>query len=130
MNAQTIGEKVAAAFASGRLPDDSLYAPDATGWHNTDEIEAPHGVAHERWAFVRKLFPDFHATDPHVHSWDGGFAFQYVFVGNGAGGISIRIPGCIIATIGPNGITRMQEYVDSAHAAPLLEAMRAEGVLG
>ena len=123
MDAQAIGNRVAAAFASGKLPDDDLFAPDATGWHNTDEIEAPHGVAHERWAVVRGLFPDFHAIDTHVHAWASGFAMQYVFVGNSAKGATIRIPGCIIATLQDGKILRMQEYVDSAHAAPLMAAL-------
>jgi hypothetical protein len=124
-----IARQVEQAFSSGRLPDDALYAPNATGWHNTDEIEVAHGSAHERWALVRSLFPDFHAEDTHVHAWDGGFAFQYVFVGNGPNGAKIRIPGCIVATLGKGGITRMQEYVDSAHATPIVEALRAKGLM-
>ena len=118
-----VGQRVAAAFAGGSLPDDELFAPDATGWHNTDEIEAPHGTAHERWAVVRRLFPDFHAIDTHVHAWASGFAMQYVFVGSAANGTTIRIPGCIIATLRDGRIERMQEYVDSAHAAPLMAAL-------
>jgi ketosteroid isomerase-like protein len=123
--ARAVAERVAAAFAGGNLPDDDLFDPDATGWHNTDEIEAPYATAHGRWAVVRGLFPDFHAIDTHVHAWATGFAMQYVFVGNAANGTTIRIPGCIVATLRDGRIARMQEYVDSAHAAPLMSVLEA-----
>lgn len=119
------GERLAALISRGEIAEEGLYAPDAKGWHNTDEVWAPMSEAPLRMAAVRQIVPDFHAEDVVVHPFTGGFAMQYVFVGTSTAGKTVRIVGCIVAGVEGGRITRLQEYVDSAHAAPLVEALAA-----
>lgn len=122
--ASRAASRFAELIAAGKIDAPGLYAPDATGWHNTDEVWAPMATAPERMAAVRKFVPDFHAQEIVTHPWAGGFAVQYAFVGTSVDGAEIRIPGCIVAVLGDDGlIQRVQEYVDSAHAAPLTKAL-------
>lgn len=127
---RAIAEQIARGFQTGQMADESLYAPDATTWHNVDETDIPHSQSRETMTLVRKVVPDFHAEDVHIHAWEDGFAMQYVFVGKANDGTSIRIPGCIIGTLKDGQIARIQEYVDSAHAAPLLAAMEKHAQTG
>ena len=123
--AATVAERLATRMAAGEIGEPGLYAPDAMGWHNTNEVWAPLTEAPVRMAAVRRLVPDFHAEDIEVHPWAGGFAIQYVFVGTTTTGKKVRIVGCLVAAVVGGRITRLQEYVDSAHAAVLRDALGA-----
>ncbi len=118
-------ERFAELIARGEIDAPGLYAPDATGWHNTDEVWDVMKNAGARMSAVRQLVPDFHAEEIAAHPWPGGFAIQYAFVGKSTNGEKIRIPGCIVASVVDGLIARVQEYVDSAHAASLIEALEA-----
>ncbi len=118
-------ERFAALIARGEIDAPGLYAPDATGWHNTDEVWVAMKDSGASMAAVRQLVPDFHAEEIVTHPWAGGFAIQYAFVGTSVHGDKVRIPGCIVASVVDGLIARVQEYVDSAHAALLIEALEA-----
>jgi hypothetical protein len=120
---ESAAKRLAARIARGEITEPGLYADGALGWHNTDEVWAPMADAPLRMAAVRTVAPDFHAEDLELHSWAGGFAVQYVFVGKLVGGADLRIVGCIVARVDDGQFTRLQEYVDSAHAAPLAAAL-------
>jgi ketosteroid isomerase-like protein len=118
-----LAERFARLIGRGEIEEANLCAPDAQGWHNTDELWAPMTEAPARMAFVRTIVPDFHAVDIVSYPWPGGFAVEYVFVGTSTRGEKIRIVGCVVATVAGGLITRVKEYVDSAHASAILAAL-------
>ncbi len=118
-----LAERFGQLIAQGEIEASDLYSADGQGWHNTDEVWASLKEAGQRMAAVRSVVPDFHAEDVVAHPWPGGFAMEYVFVGTSVRGEKVRIPGCIVATVAERRINRIKEYVDSAHAAPLMGAL-------
>jgi ketosteroid isomerase-like protein len=105
--------------------DAAMYAPGATVWHNTDEVDE---LASSRVEFrkgLQRLVGGLRFDDVRIRAWDDGFAAQYVVRGTLPGGAELRIPACLIGTTKDGRIARLQEYVDSAHAAPLREAAAA-----
>jgi ketosteroid isomerase-like protein len=53
-----------------------------------------------------------------------GFVQQHVLRGTVGAGVEIAIPACIVTTIRDGRITRLDEYLDSAHVKPLLAVAR------
>ena len=121
-----IGEASKAALERGEGAPLEMYAEDATLWHNTDEVEGSATEGRRNLAILRSAVPDFHAAETRLHVWDDGCALQYAFVGTLPSGAALRIPGCIVITVRDGLIQRVQEYVDSAHAAPLAEVFQPE----
>ena len=121
-----IGEAAKAALERGEGAPLKMYAEDATLWHNTDEVEGPATEGRQNLAILRNAVPDFHAAETRLHVWDDGCALQYAFVGTLPSGAALGIPGCIIITVRDGLIQRVQEYVDSAHAAALAEVFQPE----
>ncbi len=97
----------------------ALYHPDAVVWHNTDDVEQPveQNLRVLRW-LVRTL-PERHYADQRLLSTDTGFVSQHVLRGTTATGDLVAIPACIVATCADGRISRIEEYVDSAHVAHL-----------
>ena len=119
-----LAKRFAGLIARGEIAAEGLYAEGGLGWHNFDELWAPIEEAPQRMGAVRTVVPDFHAEDIVTHPWPGGFAVEYAFVGTSVRGQSVRIVGCIVATVADGRITRLKEYVDTAQAAPVLAALQ------
>lgn len=119
--AREIGEASKAALERGTAAPTEMYAEDATVWHNTDEVDAPAADGRQNMQILRTAVPDFRAAETQLHVWEDGCALQYAFVGTLPSGAALRIPGCIVITVRDGLIARVQEYVDSAHAAALAE---------
>ena len=125
--ARQIGEASKAALERGTAAPLEMYAADATVWHNTDEVDGPARDARGNLDILRAAVPNFRAAETRLHVWEDGCALQYAFVGTLPSGAALRIPGCIIVTVRDGLIARVQEYVDSAHAAALGEVFQPEG---
>lgn len=98
----------------------ACYAPDAKIWHNFDEHEqtvdenigllgALIGVLGERKYTIRERFdlPD-------------GIGQHHYLDGVLSDGTKFHLPACILFKIEGGLITRIDEYFDSAHFAPLV----------
>lgn len=117
----TIAEKVAENWKQGTR-DASLYSPDATAWHNTDGVDQPMESREPIRQRLRQLIPDFRFDDAEPHGFDGGFVIQYVVRGTLPDGSELSSPACTVGTVKDGLITRVQEYIDSAHIQKLRQA--------
>ena len=94
----------------------AIYAPDAVIWHNNDELEqtVDQNLAVLRW--VCDNLADRAYEDVRRIEHDGGFVQQHVlrFTKDGE---RRGVPACIVATVADGRITRIDEYLDSAHVA-------------
>lgn len=93
-----------------------LYAPDAVIWHNNDEVEQTVEQNLRVLQWVCDNLADRAYEDVRRHDFDGGFVQQHVlrFTKDGE---RRGLPACIVATVADGRITRIDEYLDSAHVA-------------
>ena len=116
----TVADEMFAAIEKGDVDAvGALYAPDIVVWHNTDGIEqtAEQNLRILRW-LVDNL-ADRSYDEVRRRDYDDGFVQQHVlrFTYNGT---RCEIPACIVATTADGRITRIDEYLDSAHISQLV----------
>jgi uncharacterized protein len=94
----------------------ALYAPDAVIWHNNDEVEQTpeQNLAVLQW--VCDNLADRAYEDVRRFEFDGGFVQQHVlrFTKDGE---RRGLPACLVVRVEDGLITRIDEYLDSAHVA-------------
>lgn len=117
-----VAQRLFAAISAGNVDAvREIYAPDAMIWHNNDGVEqsADDNLRLLRWVVtnVRNL----RYENIRLQSTDAGFLQQHVLRGTAPNGRELNIPACIICTVRNGRITRLDEYIDSAHVAPLFE---------
>jgi ketosteroid isomerase-like protein len=94
----------------------SVYAPDVVVWHNTDGVEQSVEQNLRTLQWVVDNLSDRSYDDVRRTEYDGGFVQQHVLRFT-KGGERREIPACIVATVADGRITRIDEYIDSAHVA-------------
>ena len=101
----------------------AIYAPDARIWHNFDgkEQTVEENLKVLRW-MARNLTNRHYRIQRRV-AIPGGFLQQHVLEGETAGG-PFSMPACLVVQVEDGRITRLEEYLDSAHAARLTELTR------
>lgn len=117
-----LGARLIAAIEAGDTETvKAIYAPNAVIWHSNDRVEqsvdenvrvlqwVTKNVANLRYESIRR-----------TRTWLG-FAQQHVLHGVAPNGRELRIPACLMCTVVNGRITRLDEYIDSAHVSPLLE---------
>ncbi|MEN3273622.1 MAG: hypothetical protein V7636_2383 [Actinomycetota bacterium] len=94
----------------------ALYSSDAVIWHNNDGVEQAPAQNLQVLQWVVDNLADRAYEDVRRHEYDGGFVQQHVlrFTKDGE---RREIPACIVATVADGRITRIDEYLDSAHVA-------------
>lgn len=97
----------------------ACYAPDARIWHNNDgkEQSVDQNMRTLEW-FMRKL-PDRHYRVLRREALKDGFLQQHVLEATLPDGVAWAMPACVVVTMTDGLITRLDEYLDSAHAAAL-----------
>jgi uncharacterized protein len=94
----------------------AVYAPDAVIWHNYDGVEQTpeENLAVLQW--VCDNLADRAYEDVRRVEFDGGFVQQHVlrFTKDGE---RREIPACLVVSVRDGRITRLDEYLDSAHIA-------------
>ena len=115
MDAAAIADRLFAAIETGDIDVvRNLYAPDAVIWHNNDEAEQTpdHNLAVLQW--VVDHLADRRYEDVRRHITGDGFVQQHVlrFTRDGE---RYGIPACLVVTCDGDHITRIEEYLDSAH---------------
>jgi ketosteroid isomerase-like protein len=99
-----------------------LYHPDAEIWHNTDGVAQRRDDNLATLAWMRRHLPDLHYTAIRRAATTDGFVQQHVLVATNRAGRRVEVPACIVTKIGDDGrITRLDEYLDSAAVAAILE---------
>ena len=113
----TVADRLFAAIEAGDIDGvRALYAPDAVIWHNTDGVEqtVEQNLAVLGWVCAN--LADRSYDDVRRVEHDGGFVQQHVlrFTRDGQ---RLEVPACIVASVEGGSITRIDEYLDSAHVA-------------
>jgi ketosteroid isomerase-like protein len=101
----------------------ACLAPDARFWVNIGPSDYS---ADERLAVLdleRQNLREHGADDVRITTTDAGFVAQLTSTGTTTAGESLRVCVCLVATVADGAITRVDEYADSAAAAPLIRAI-------
>ena len=94
-----------------------IYAADALIWHNTDGVEQSVEENLRVLGWMASTFAEKRYEDVRRQEWETGFVQQHVLHLRRADGTAISLPACIVATVADGRITRIDEYLDSAHVA-------------
>ena len=101
-----------------------LYDPDAVFWNNVLGKPSTTQQVLEISRLEAERIEEYAFTDLRVTTTDVGFVIQMAVVGAvHAGDAPFRIPVCLVAQTRDGRITAIDEYVDSAHAAPVFAAL-------
>src|SRR5689334_19008735 len=77
----------------------SIYAPDAVVWHNTDNIAQPVADNLATLANFIKFVPQRRYTDRRIEAFDGGFVDQHLLKGRLASGKEVSMAACLICKV-------------------------------
>ena len=120
----TLAERfVEAARAADADAYRSLCSPDSRHWVNIGPVEHALDERAALLARERELLAEFDMTDVRVRDTDTGFVVQSNARGTLHSGETIAMALCAVVTCEGDRIIRVEEYVDSAAAAPLLRAV-------
>ena len=107
----------------------AIYAPDARIWHNTDGIDFAGQTVDENLkvlAWMGRFLSDKRYDIIARSETATGFVQQHVLRATiTATGEAYAMPACIICTVVDGRITKLDEYMDSAHVTPLTRAAEA-----
>ena len=124
MTDRALADAFTAAIAHGDADGlRAVCAPDAVFWINLGPTEMP---AAERLALVereRSHAQSIDAVDVRVTNTDEGFVVRQTTVVTMPSGDELRIPICLVATVHDGRVAHVDEYADSAAAAPLIAAL-------
>jgi uncharacterized protein len=98
----------------------AIYAPDAVIWHNNDGLEQTVEENLRVLAWVARNVKGMRYEEVRRTATATGFIEQHVLRGTAPSGDELRVPACIVCIVEGGRITRLDEYLDSAHVAPLL----------
>lgn len=122
-----LADRLFAAVAAGDLAAlrDEIYAPDCRIWHNGDGVAqtVEQNLMVLGWAV--KHIAELRYEEVRRQRTATGFVQQHVLRGRIANGTELRVPACMIGTVADGRITRLEEYLDMAHFAPLLVTYEA-----
>jgi len=98
----------------------ACYGPDTVIWHNYTGVEQPaaDNLMVLRWliANVTGIRYEIVRREP----LPDGFVQQHVLHGTTGTGAELRVPSCMVIRVDGDRIARIDEYLDSAQLAPLL----------
>lgn len=106
----------------------AIYAPDARIWHNFDGPDFPGQTVDENLktlGWMRRILKNIRYDVKRLEPIASGFVQQHVLNGVTSLGETLAMPACIICTVQDGRITRLEEYLDTAHVAPLTRAAEA-----
>jgi ketosteroid isomerase-like protein len=98
-----------------------VYSPNAKIWHNNDgkTQTVEENLAVLKW--VTENIGEISYSATRLQATETGFVQQHVLRGRlKASGKQFEIPACIVCTVEDGRITRLDEYLDSAHTAVFL----------
>lgn len=99
----------------------ALYADDAVIWHNFDEIEQPRDANLVVLSWMTRNVEGLRYEEIQRHDIEGGFVQQHVLRGTTKGGGALNVPSCLIVRVHEGRITRIDEYLDTAHLQALAQ---------
>jgi ketosteroid isomerase-like protein len=125
----SLATRFVAAIAAGDLDGiRAIYAPDARIWHNFDGLDYPGQTVEENLktlGWMRRVLKDIRYEVKRLEPTTSGFVQQHVLHGVTTLGERVAMPACIVCVVHGGHITRLEEYLDPAQAAPLTRAAEA-----
>lgn len=113
-------DRVMAAIESGdRAAVAACYAPDARIWHNFDGVAQTLEENLATLAWIEKRLSNRKYEIVARHAFDGGYVQQHVLTGTLASGEPFRMPACLVVQVKDGKISRLDEYLDTAHTKAL-----------
>lgn len=113
-----VADRLFAAIEAGDIETvRSAYSSDVVVWHNFDEVEQDCETNLRVLAWLTRNLQGVRYTD--VKRWvtDEGFVQQHVLRAVTPAGVEIAVPAIVAVTVADGLITRLDEYLDSAHVA-------------
>jgi uncharacterized protein len=95
------------------------YAPGIEVWHNNDGKVEDAATNLRTLTWVTQNIKDLRYEDIRRQETPSGFVQQHVLRGIAPNGKALELPACIVCTVVEGKITRLDEYLDSAHTAVL-----------
>ena len=95
------------------------YAPDATVWHNYDQLEQPRDANLRVLRWVVDNVAGLRYEDVRRVVLDDGFVQQHVLRGTAPNGTPLEVPAMMRVMVADGRITRLEEYLDTAQVAVL-----------
>jgi len=121
-----LARRFVAAIESGDLDAiRAIYAPDARIWHNTDGVDFPGQTVDENLkvlGWMRRVLSDIRYDIARIDETASGYVQQHVLRARTTLGEAFVLPACIVCTVKDGRIVRLEEYLDTAHLAPLTRA--------
>jgi uncharacterized protein len=119
MNA--LADRMARAYEQGDLDGvAACYAPDALLWHNFDGSEQTVAEQLDATRWLGENLKDLKYEVVARHFFEGGYVQQQVVHGTVIkDGEPFAMPTCMNVTVRDGLVTRLDEYLDSAHLKPL-----------
>jgi ketosteroid isomerase-like protein len=99
----------------------ALYADDAVIWHNFDNIEQSRELNLVVLAWMAHNVSGLRYDDIRRQHFDGGFVQQHVLRGTTKAGADLEVPSCLVVHVDGGHITRVDEYLDTAHLRVLAD---------
>ena len=97
----------------------AIYAPHAKIWHNFDGVEQTVEQNLRVLGWFARTLPNRRYDVRRREATSDGFFQQHVVEAVLPDGTEWTMPACLIVTVKDGRITRLDEYLDSAHAAVL-----------
>ena len=100
----------------------ALYVDTTLVWHNHDGLAQTkdENLAVLDWMIAN--VKGIRYENVRRHAFEGGVVQQHVLRGTLPGGKTIEVPACMVIAVEKDKITRIDEYFDSQHVAPLFSA--------
>jgi ketosteroid isomerase-like protein len=116
-----IAKRLFAAIEAGDIAAvEELYAPAIVIWHNYDGVEQSLSENLRTLRWLTRNATDLRYEEIRLQETPRGFVQQHVLRATGPGGVRLEIPACIVGTVNDGQITRIDEYLDSAHVRGLM----------
>jgi ketosteroid isomerase-like protein len=93
------------------------YGPDLVVWHNFDGLEQSREDNLKTLAGLIERIGERRYEDRRLNVFEGGFVQQHVLTGVRKDGVRVSLPGVLVGAVRDGMITRLDEYLDSAHVA-------------
>jgi ketosteroid isomerase-like protein len=120
-DALQLAERLMTAITAGNIAEvRNIYAPNAVIWHNNDNLEQSVDENLAVLGWVVKNISHLRYEQIRRHRTESGFVQQHVLRGTASNGQPLEVPACLVCTVKDGHITRLEEYLDTAHLAPLL----------
>lgn len=98
----------------------ALYDPAVEVWLNTDGTPQDRDANLRTLAWVVGNLTDRRYEEVRRHRTATGFVQQHVLRATSPDGRRVEVPACMVVTVDAGRITRIEEYLDSAHVRRML----------